>query len=55
MAKSKTKDTPKVHTSKIEFSDIVGHKLVKENARSGDELMAMIGEKKITHKIPESI
>lgn len=33
MARSKTKDTPKMHTSKIGFNDIVGHKLVKERLK----------------------
>jgi cell division protease FtsH len=34
MARKKAKDTPQIHTSNIDFNDIVGHKQVKERLRS---------------------
>lgn len=34
MATNKTKNTPKLHTSKIDFTDIVGHKHIKERLKA---------------------
>jgi len=34
MATKKSKDSPKLHTSKIAFSDIVGHKQIKVRLKS---------------------
>lgn len=34
MTEKKTKDTPKIHKSKISFEDVVGHKHIKERLKS---------------------